>query len=125
VRIQGAFVSDAEINRLTAYWRGFSVSEGTPERPDQPAAFQSHTGVIFKQTPLWEEIEPAQDVKYNNALEIVRAQGNVSISMLQRKLSIGYTRAARLIDQMEADGIISPPDPKTQLRSLLQTEDES
>jgi S-DNA-T family DNA segregation ATPase FtsK/SpoIIIE len=125
VRIQGAYVSDSEINRLTAYWRGFSVSAGAPDRPDQPAAFQTNTGVIFKQTPLWEEVEPDQDEKYLAALEIVKDEGYVSISMLQRKLRIGYTRAARIIDQMSEKGIIGPPDPKTQLRALVDTGEDN
>jgi S-DNA-T family DNA segregation ATPase FtsK/SpoIIIE len=121
VRIQSAFVSDAEINRLAAYWRGFSVSGQAPERPDQPAAFHSTSGVAFKQEPLWEEVEQGQDEKFTEALEIVRAEGQASISMLQRKLRIGYTRAARLIDKMEEKGIISPPDPKSQVRAILDS----
>ncbi len=121
VRIQSAFVSDAEINRLAAYWRGFSISGQAPERPDQPAAFKSNSGVVFKQTPLWEEVDQDRDDKFEEALEIVRAEGQASISMLQRKLRIGYTRAARLIECMEQKDLISPPDPKTQIRTILDT----
>jgi len=120
VRIQSAFVSDAEINRLAAYWRGFSVSGQAPARPDQPAAFQSSQGVPFKQVPLWEEMEDEDlDPKFNEAVDTVRAEGQASVSMLQRKLRIGYTRAARMIDEMEGRGIISEPDPKTQIREIL------
>ncbi len=120
VRIQSAFVSDAEINRLAAYWRGFSVSGVAPERPDQPAAFQSSHGVPFKQVPLWEEVEDENlDSKFNEAVDTVRAEGQASVSMLQRKLRIGYTRAARMIDEMEARGIVSEPNPKTQIREIL------
>jgi S-DNA-T family DNA segregation ATPase FtsK/SpoIIIE len=119
IRIQGAYVSDDEIFRLVSYWRSFSISEDAPERPDQPAAFHTRTGDILKQTPLWEEIEPDQDDKYSQALEILHSEGYASISLLQRKLRIGYTRAARLIEEMEKQGIIGPPDPKTQLRALL------
>ena len=124
VRIQGAYVSDAELNRLAAYWRGFSVSTGAPERPDQPVAFQSRSGVSFHQTALWEDVDSDQDEKYIEALEIIRTERYASTSMLQRKLRVGYTRASRLIDQMEEDGIIGPPDPRTQLRPLLQTEED-
>jgi S-DNA-T family DNA segregation ATPase FtsK/SpoIIIE len=122
VRIQSAFVSDAEINRLAAYWRGFSVSGQAPERPDQPAAFQSTSGVVFKQTPLWEEVDQDQDEKFDEALEIIQIEGQASISMLQRKLRIGYTRAARLIEAMEEKGLIGAPDPKTQIRSLIDAD---
>ena len=119
VRIQSAYVSDAEINRLAAYWRGFTVSGQAPDRPDQPAAFQTASGVVFKQTPLWEEVDQDQDEKFNEALEIIRSEGQASVSMLQRKLRIGYTRSARLIESLEEKGIISASDPKTQIRTLL------
>jgi DNA segregation ATPase FtsK/SpoIIIE, S-DNA-T family len=122
IRIQSAYVSDAEINRLTAYWRGFTVSDHAPERPDQSAAFHSNRGVALKQVPLWEEVEDQDlDPKYEQALEVIREEGQASVSMLQRKMRIGYTRAARLIDKLQEKGIISEPDPKTQIRSILES----
>ena len=126
VRIQGAFVSDAEIGRLATYWRGLTVTEGSPERPDQPAAFQSGNSLPLKQAPLWEEMEEENDLdpKFNDAVQIVREEGQASISMLQRKMRIGYTRSARMIDKMEEKGIIGPPDPKTQIRDLLPEKDD-
>jgi S-DNA-T family DNA segregation ATPase FtsK/SpoIIIE len=68
------------------------------------------------QQPLWDEIAAAEaaaaadnkDDMYLQAVEEVRKSGKASISLLQRKLRIGYSRAARLIDQMEADGIVGP-----------------
>ena len=121
VRIQTAFVSDLEINRLAAYWRGFTVSPGAPDRPEQSAAFQTRKGVPLKQAPLWEEIEEENDLdpRFDEALSIVKDEGAASISMLQRKMRIGYTRAARIIDKMEQKGMISEPDPKTQIRDIL------
>ena len=121
VRIQTAFITDVEINRLAAYWRGFTVSTRSPERPDMPAAFKTTQGVPLKQAPLWEEIEEEnnRDDKYEDALQIVREEGQASISMLQRKMRIGYTRAARIIEMMAEKGIISEPDPKTQIREIL------
>ena len=125
IRIQSAFVSDAEINRLTAYWRGFTVSGHAPERPDQSAAFHSNQGVPLKQVPLWEEVEDEdRDSKYDQALEIIREEGQASVSMLQRKMRIGYTRAARLIDKLQEKGIISEPDPKSQIRTVLETDQD-
>jgi S-DNA-T family DNA segregation ATPase FtsK/SpoIIIE len=125
VRIQTAFVSDLEINRLTAYWRSFTVSHAAPERPDQSAAFQTKKGVPLKQAPLWEEIEEEKDLdpKFDEAVKIVHDEGQASISMLQRKMRIGYTRAARIIDKMEEKGMVSEPDPKTQIRDIIRTED--
>ena len=48
-----------------------------------------------------------KDILYDSALEIIRSEGKASTSFLQRKLQIGYNRAARIIDMMEADGIVS------------------
>lgn len=125
VRIQSAFVSDKEINRLAAYWRGFTVSDHAPERPDQSAAFASTKGVPLKQVPLWEEVEEEDsDPKFSEAVKIVRSEGQASVSMLQRKMRIGYTRAARIIDTMENKGIVSEPDPKTQIREVLDADQE-
>ncbi|QRN83156.1 DNA translocase FtsK [Chloroflexota bacterium] len=127
VRIQSSFISDKEISRLASYWRGFSVSQNAPERPDQSAAFQaSHPGVALKQTPLWEEMEEENDLdpKFHEAVDIVREEGQASISMLQRKMRIGYTRSARMIDKMEEKGIIGPPDPRTQIREILPESDD-
>jgi S-DNA-T family DNA segregation ATPase FtsK/SpoIIIE len=121
VRIQTAFVSDREINRLAAYWRGFTVSAGAPDRPDQSAAFQTRKGVPLKQAPLWEEIEEENDLdpRFDEALSILREEGAASISLLQRKMRIGYTRAARIIEKMEQKGLVSEPDPRTQIRDIL------
>jgi len=121
VRIQSAFVSDPEINRLASYWRGFTVSKGAPERPDMPAAFQKSKDVYMKQTPLWEEIEEEDDLdpRFAEAVQIAKEESQASISMLQRKMRIGYTRAARIIDKMQERGIISKPDPKSQIRYFL------
>ena len=127
VRIQGAFVSDVEINRLAAYWRGLTVSGQAPERPDFSAAFQRSTETpILKQTPLWEEMEEDKDLdpKFSEAVQIVREEGQASISMLQRKMRVGYTRAARLIDSMELKGVVGAPDPKTQIREVLPADDD-
>ena len=121
IRIQSAFVSAAEINRLSTYWRGFTVSGHSPERPDMPAAFQTTKGVPLKQAPLWEEMEQEQDLdpRFDEAVSIIKEEGQASISMLQRKMRIGYTRAARIVDKMEEKGIISAPDPRTQIREVL------
>jgi S-DNA-T family DNA segregation ATPase FtsK/SpoIIIE len=65
-------------------------------------------GVPLKQIPLWDEVEAEEpkDVLYDEALDLVRRQGRASISMLQRRLRIGYTRSARLIEAMQGKGAI-------------------
>ena len=64
---------------------------------------------------MWDELEPQEqaDPLLNEAIDLARRQGRASISMLQRRLRIGYTRAARLVETMEAKGIVGPPDVNT------------
>jgi S-DNA-T family DNA segregation ATPase FtsK/SpoIIIE len=107
-RLQGVFVSDQEMNRLVRFWRGSNYS--TEREPRGPA--QVATDLV--QQPLWEEYkalekaatESNQDELLEKAIEVVREQGKASVSLLQRRLRIGYARAARLIDEMEEQGII-------------------
>jgi S-DNA-T family DNA segregation ATPase FtsK/SpoIIIE len=77
------------------------------------------------QQPLWNDVAAMEaaaegrDDLYRQAVEEVRKSGKASISLLQRRLRIGYSRAARLIDQMEADGIIGPEQGGTRGRDVL------
>jgi S-DNA-T family DNA segregation ATPase FtsK/SpoIIIE len=75
----------------------------------------------LKQQTLWEEMQKEEegDPLYSEAVDLVRREGRCSVSMLQRRLRIGYTRAARLVDRMEEKGIVSPSEGGTQLRQVL------
>lgn len=101
VRIQGTYVSDDEVENVVEYVKGF----GEPEYIDDE---------IFVETEDDEMAEPGlfggsgEDPLYNKALEIVMQAGKASASYLQRRLSIGYNRAARLVEDMEARGIVGP-----------------
>ena len=121
VRLQGVFVSDPEILRLVQYWRPYGATTSkaqvaTSTRPiDAPP-----TGVPLKQLAFdeMEEQEP-KDKLYDEALDLIRRQGRASISMLQRRLRIGYTRAARMIEIMEEDGVVGPAQKGAQTREVL------
>jgi S-DNA-T family DNA segregation ATPase FtsK/SpoIIIE len=78
-------------------------------------------GIPLKQMPLWEEMEAEEnaDPLLNEAIDLARRQGRASISMLQRRLRIGYTRAARLIETMEEKGIVGAPEPGSGAREIL------
>jgi DNA segregation ATPase FtsK/SpoIIIE, S-DNA-T family len=121
VRLQGTFVSDAEIMQLVSYWQSFAgtVSPAPTAAGGVPDAIPA--GIPLKQMPLWEEMqaEESSDPLMNEAVDLVRRQGRASISMLQRRLRIGYTRAARLVEGMEAKGIVGPPDPGTGAREVI------
>jgi S-DNA-T family DNA segregation ATPase FtsK/SpoIIIE len=123
VRVQGVFVSDTEIQRLTHYWRDQAgavspmVAATAAGAVDAPA----YSGVPLKQGAMFEDMSPVEkgDALMNDAIELVRREGRASVSMLQRRLRIGYTRAARMVDAMQDDGIISPPQPGSQVREVL------
>ena len=59
------------------------------------------------------------DPLFDDAVDIVRRQGRASVSMLQRKLRIGFSRASHLVDEMEAEGIVGPPIGNTLVRNVL------
>ena len=120
VRLQGVFVSDPEIQRLVEFWRVQMSINANPYAAAGAGVDAVPTGIPLKQQPLWEEMEKEQkDPLYNEAVDLVRREDRVSVSMLQRKLRIGYTRAARLVDVMEDQGIVGPPQGNTQLRQVL------
>ncbi len=106
IRLQGAFVSDNEIMRLVAYWQSFAGTAPTTSTAAGGVVDAIPANIPLKQMPLWEEMEENQDPMYGEALDLIRRQGRASISMLQRRLRIGYTRAARMIETMQEKGII-------------------
>ena len=110
IRIQGAHVSDMEIQALVQFWRSQTgPSETTP--PFTPGVVDAlPMGVPLKQMPLWDEKDAQEpgsdDPLYNEAVDLVRRQGRGSITMLQRRLRIGYTRSARLVENLQEKGIL-------------------
>ncbi len=121
VRLQGVFVSDGEIHRLTDFWRAQNT-QSMPIPSGGPVDAASMNAPL-KQVPLFGEditaTAEAGDPLYTEAMDLVRREGRASVSMLQRKLRIGYTRAARLVDTLEEKGIIGPPEDATGVRKVL------
>ena len=97
VRIHGPFVSDIEIEKINNFLR----SQAEPDYVDEILNFADEKEIGDNSD------QSKKDELYNQALEIIRSEGKASTSFLQRKLQIGYNRAARIIDMMEADGIVS------------------
>jgi S-DNA-T family DNA segregation ATPase FtsK/SpoIIIE len=87
------------------------ISQGVPLKPPEPGG---------RQAPMFEDITALQgDPLLNDAIDTVRREGRASVSMLQRRMRIGYTRAARLVDTMEEKGIIGLPEHGTGVREVL------
>lgn len=123
IRLQGVFVSDGEIDRLVKYWR-FLAAQIKKPKPKSSAQGQPDARlpkVPLKQGEMWEDMQEKKerDPLWDEAVEIVRERDRASISMLQRRLRIGYTRAARLIDQMAEADIIGPPKDGPKARRVL------
>jgi S-DNA-T family DNA segregation ATPase FtsK/SpoIIIE len=118
-RLQGVFVSDQEIHRMTDYWKmqaGGSTYSITGTGPVDAVP----DNLPLKQQPLFESSTKVEgDPLFVEAVELVRKEGRASVSMLQRRMRIGYTRAARIVDMMEDKGIVGPPEGATQLRQIL------
>ena len=98
VRIHAPFVSENEIEKINNFLR----SQAEPDYIDEILNF-----VDEKELGNNTENQGDKDELYNSALEIIRSEGKASTSFLQRKLQIGYNRAARIIDMMETEGIVS------------------
>ncbi len=114
-RLHGAFISEPEIIKVVEFLK----AQGEPEYdfsvvepgPDETKDDQSGDSEFF-------------DEKYDEAVEIVTSTGQASISGLQRRLRIGYNRAARLIEQMEREGIVTPTDSMGRRQVIVKGYDE-
>jgi S-DNA-T family DNA segregation ATPase FtsK/SpoIIIE len=101
-RLHGAFVTETEIGRVVDFWK----SQGQPEYDQSflvaPPSEEDEAGDA--------EVGQDQDPMYEEAVRLVLQMGKASTSTLQRHLRLGYGRAARILDMMQRDGIIGPPD---------------
>lgn len=109
-RIQGAFLSDAEVERVVH----FVVSQ-------QQAVYDQE--MLPEESDL--KYDDVDDELFEEAVQFVIERQMASVSMLQRKFRIGYTRAARLIDEMEARNIVGPYDGSRPRAVLISNQDEA
>lgn len=96
-RIHGPFVSEEEVKRLVDFWR----NQQAPEYDES---------VLQPRIEDDELTEDDYDEKYEEAVALVARTGQASISMIQRRLRVGYNRSARMIEMMEREGLVGPPD---------------
>ncbi len=114
-RLQGVFIGDAEVERLVEYWRQAEPAETPTDDTRSDAA-------------PWEELiergrdDETRDDVLEQAIALVRQSGQASASMLQRRLRIGYPRAARLMDELEELGVVGRSQSGGRTREVLLRE---
>jgi DNA segregation ATPase FtsK/SpoIIIE, S-DNA-T family len=102
IRVHGALVTETEINRVVDFWKQQAAPEYDATYLVAPPSDEDEAEVG--------ELDGEQDPLYEEALRVVMDAGKASTSTLQRRLRLGYGRAARILDMMQRDGIIGPPD---------------
>ena len=103
-RVQGAFVSDGEVERIVDY-----IKETSPSTHYSEDLEEHIERVSSGENGVTPDKEEDGDALLNDAIKLAVELGKISTSMIQRRLGVGYSRAGRIIDQMESRGIVSPP----------------
>jgi S-DNA-T family DNA segregation ATPase FtsK/SpoIIIE len=111
IRVQGVMVSDAEIEKIILYWQTV--------HPTEENALPPWEGFLKEEAVLAD-----RDVLVKKAIDILKGEKHASASMLQRRLRIGYPRAARLMDELEEMGIVGPAQTGGRERDVLLEDDE-
>jgi S-DNA-T family DNA segregation ATPase FtsK/SpoIIIE len=114
-RVHAAYVSEAETNRVVEFWKQQAAPEYDKTFLLAPPADDEAAGE-------GEQFDGTEDPMYQDAVRVVVEMGKASTSTLQRRLRLGYGRAARILDMMQRDGIIGPPD-GSRPRELLKRPD--
>ncbi len=107
-RIHGAFVGDREVHAVTRYLKQFGEANYVDEVLNEMQL--TTDGMAIGATGLPEAVGGEQDELYDQAVAFVTQSRRASISSVQRQLRVGYNRAARLVEDMEAAGVVSPPE---------------
>jgi S-DNA-T family DNA segregation ATPase FtsK/SpoIIIE len=103
VRVHGSYVSEAETNEVVEFWKRQAA-------PDYDKTFLMAPPADDEEPADGEEFDGREDPVYQDAVRVVLEMGKASTSTLQRRLRLGYGRAARILDMMQREGIIGPPD---------------
>jgi S-DNA-T family DNA segregation ATPase FtsK/SpoIIIE len=120
IRAQGALIRDEDINAITAH----ICKQATPRYEIASFDNMEKTDFSSSDNEYSSSSSTSSDSLYDQALDIVQSTGNASTTFLQRKLKIGYARAASLIDELEANGIIAQADGSKARRVLKPKHEE-
>ena len=127
-RVQGAFVDDKEVEKICDFIRSQNGTAHYDEKftaklKELAAQCGGAKAKSNDDIPMGADGERGDDPKYADAVRVAVEEKRVSTSLLQRKLEIGYGRAAKIIDRMQAEGIVSPPD-GSKPRTILITPEQ-
>lgn len=124
MRVQGCFISEEEINKVVEF---ISKNCGETEYDESVIAgierYASEEGGSSKGGGGFDDGGGSYDARINEAIEVVIDSGMASTSLLQRKLRLGYARAARIVDEMEERGIVGPPNGSKPREVLITRQD--
>ena len=112
-RLHGAYVSESEINEIVDYVK---KNQGEPKFLEEITRLEEEKSGV-------DGIEYLEDPKYDDAVRVVLTTGQASASYLQRRLKLGYSRAARLIEIMEANGVVGPSQGSKPREILIRADD--
>jgi len=113
IRTQGVMITDQELERVVAFWQKMSPVEEVEKAPWEEIIYENEEG------------DSGSDALIDQAIEIVRQTRRASASLLQRRLRIGYPRAARLIDELEELGVVGPSQGGGREREVLPDPDDA
>jgi len=115
-RVHGPFVSDEEVRAVAEHWK----SQGTPDYVMAVTEEPEDGGYTFEGQPTGED--DAETQMFRKAVQVVAESQKASTSYLQRQLRVGYNSAARLIERMEKEGVVSAPDHVGRREVLVDTD---
>jgi S-DNA-T family DNA segregation ATPase FtsK/SpoIIIE len=112
MRIHGAYVTEEEVDSVVNFIRD-------QKGPDYVSDIEEHIQSLVRDEDDGGDVNGSIDEVYDEALEFVTQKGSASISLVQRRFRIGYNRAARIIEQMEREGVVGPSDAAGKPRKVL------
>jgi S-DNA-T family DNA segregation ATPase FtsK/SpoIIIE len=123
MRIQGCWVSDPELEQLIRHWKSASGQQDVPSAPSGEFVQDPLPSLSQTSTDSSKPLPGQGDEMLQKAIDVVRAEGRASTTLLQRRLRIGYARASRIIDALEEQGVIGPDQGGSRGREVLTPED--
>jgi len=105
-RLQGSFVSDADVEKICSFWR----EQGEPEYQNE---------ILAEEDDFLNDPEAKRDALFNEVIAYAKEKGAISTSLIQRRFQIGYTRAARIMEQLEVAGVVGEQSSAGKPRDVL------